>query len=236
MVLDSREDCVWAQVRPIDVESFAQAVHSPSAQWHADEGVTTSWAAYNNVSDEVVLLRADQGVSVPLRCALLMALYCRPFGVSAANMRVKQSPLWLLRFVTADLFQILATRLFWRKLLAHGTASRLSLVVRGVWQAAGGHSAVVTFAPVLEAEGLAFAAIGLTDMLNSGGAVLGCSLRRGTVPVEPTPIQPRSGRNGSKPKASRGMTGRASLWGAPWNAGSDVDCLPHRGRKFHVQD
>ena len=92
---------------------------------------------------------------------------------------------------------------------------------------------MVTFAPVLEAEGLAFAAIGLTDMLNSGGAVLGCSLRQGTVLVEPTPSQPRSGRNGSQPKAARSMTGRAPLSGAPWNAGPDMDCLPDRGRKFH---
>ena len=111
MVLDNREGCVWAQVRPMDVESFAQAVNSPSAQWHADEGGATSWAAYNNVSDEIVRLRADQGVSVALRCALLMPPYCRPFGVSVASMRIQQSPLWLLRFVTADVFQIPAAQL-----------------------------------------------------------------------------------------------------------------------------
>ena len=78
MVLENREECVWAQVRPTDVESFAQAAHSPSAQWHAAEGVTTSWAAYSNVSDEVVVLRADQGIPVALRCALLTPLHCWP--------------------------------------------------------------------------------------------------------------------------------------------------------------
>lgn len=43
---------------------------------------------------------------------------------------------------------------------------------------AGGESAVVTFAPIRHSERVAFAAIGLTSMLNCGGAVLDCQLRQ----------------------------------------------------------
>lgn len=41
---------------------------------------------------------------------------------------------------------------------------------------AGGECAVATFAPMRELGGLSFAAIGLTSMLNAGGAVLECQL------------------------------------------------------------
>lgn len=39
---------------------------------------------------------------------------------------------------------------------------------------------MVTFAPIREREGIAFAAIGLTDMLNCGGAVSSCHLQKGS--------------------------------------------------------
>ena len=41
---------------------------------------------------------------------------------------------------------------------------------------AGGGSAIVTLAPVMRTDGLAFAALGLENMLNAGGAVLSASL------------------------------------------------------------
>ena len=68
----------------------------------------------------------------------------------------------------------------------------------------GGGSAVVTFAPVREMEGVAFAALGLTGMLNSGGAVLECSLRQGTAQSQPSQ-NGNAGGNGRKP--SRGIAG-----------------------------
>ena len=40
----------------------------------------------------------------------------------------------------------------------------------------GGTSAVVTVTPILQHQGIRAAAVGLSNMLNSGGAVLGCSL------------------------------------------------------------
>lgn len=55
------------------------------------------------------------------------------------------------------------------KLLTHKLAS--------VWSChVGGTSAVVTVAPVLQHQGIRAAAVGLSNMLNSGGAVLSCSL------------------------------------------------------------
>lgn len=41
---------------------------------------------------------------------------------------------------------------------------------------AGGASRIVTIAPVVELSGVHFAALGLSDMLNGGGAVTACSL------------------------------------------------------------
>ena len=74
---------------------------------------------------------------------------------------------------------------------------------------AGGGSAVVTFAPVRELEGVAFAALGLTSMLNSGGAVLECSLRQGTANALPDPSQTsqNGGSQGNGKKLSRGIAG-----------------------------
>ena len=45
---------------------------------------------------------------------------------------------------------------------------------------AGGESAIVTFAPIRSLHGISFAALGLTNMLNCGGAVLECQLLPGT--------------------------------------------------------
>lgn len=42
--------------------------------------------------------------------------------------------------------------------------------------AGGGGCDMVTVSPVLEAGGIQVAPVGLTDMLNAGGAVLSCSL------------------------------------------------------------
>lgn len=36
----------------------------------------------------------------------------------------------------------------------------------------------MTFSPVRQLEGVSFAAIGLTNMLNAGGAILDCQLRQ----------------------------------------------------------
>lgn len=77
---------------------------------------------------------------------------------------------------------------------------------------AGGHSAVVTFAPVLEKEGVRFAALGLTEMLNSGGAVLSCRLDKGVA------ASSRAG-NGHSRKAARTVTGEwllATQAGSGW--------------------
>ena len=56
-------------------------------------------------------------------------------------------------------------------------ACRLSSVLTNVWSChVGGTSAVLTITPVLQHEGVRAAAVGLSNMLNSGGAVLSCSL------------------------------------------------------------
>ena len=82
-------------------------------------------------------------------------------------------------------------------------------VVR-IWAGnAGGGSAVVTVAPVRELEGVSFAALGLTSMLNSGGAVLECSLRQGTANTLPGPSQnsKNGGSQGNGKTPSRGIAG-----------------------------
>ncbi len=40
---------------------------------------------------------------------------------------------------------------------------------------AGGQAAMVTFAPLMEQDDIQFAALGLRNMLNGGGAILACS-------------------------------------------------------------
>ena len=50
----------------------------------------------------------------------------------------------------------------------------------------------MTFAPIRDADRICFAAIGLTSMLNCGGAVLDCQLRH-EVPTKGT----NSGKNGT---------------------------------------
>lgn len=53
----------------------------------------------------------------------------------------------------------------------------VSAVVIIVWAGdVGGKSAVVTISPVLQHQDIRAAAVGLSNMLNSGGAVLSCSL------------------------------------------------------------
>lgn len=52
-------------------------------------------------------------------------------------------------------------------------------MMTSVWSChVGGTSAVVTIAPVLQHRGIRAAAVGLSNMLNSGGAVLCCSLHQ----------------------------------------------------------
>lgn len=61
---------------------------------------------------------------------------------------------------------------------------------------------MVTVAPVREVDGVAFAAIGLSNMLNSGGAVLQCRLQRSAAHTSSSPVQ-----NGSDGKPGHGLTG-----------------------------
>ncbi|KAK9820373.1 hypothetical protein WJX72_009606 [[Myrmecia] bisecta] len=57
-----------------------------------------------------------------------------------------------------------------------GRMQRLGLDEGLSVEVAGGKSTVVTIAPIEEQAGVAFAAVGLTNMFNSGGAVMSCIL------------------------------------------------------------
>ena len=64
---------------------------------------------------------------------------------------------------------------------------------------AGGESAIVTFAPIRESTAVKFAAIGLTDMLNCGGAVLDCQLRH---------VPSTNGRDARKGSTTSNISGK----------------------------
>jgi hypothetical protein len=63
---------------------------------------------------------------------------------------------------------------------------------------AGGTSAVLTVAPVIQHQGLKVAVIGLVNMLNSGGAILGCKLQSVTGTTSTDQSRLRSGNGSSR--------------------------------------